>query len=210
MFTIKSELVLGLLAAFIVGLTLYFAHAAPARTVEGNNALPTSSSFHLISEAEEAKRTLTIKTTKPLPANSVFSADFVGNVLSERPAQTRAREELGVSAEVTIRRDLFDPATNFPFSDWGTFAAFNPEGHKYDDSLVVGLRASPFRFPYDVVAYDFLVSPSDVGLGLSFYAPPDLMGDRFAHWGLGYGRLWSFRYGGQANVFYLAFSTKDL
>jgi len=202
------------LIVIVIGVTLYFAAAQP-RVPASEVAIPTKNDFMFVAPKDAPNGTLHIHTTKDVPAGSDMLIDVRNYGLSESPAQKQARAEAGVQADYVRNRVFFDPAPDFPTTDFGTFAAVRT-GHKFhgfnndDGELVVGLRASPVRLLYGTVAPDFLVAPYDLGLGVSFYAPADLWGNRFNHWGVGAGRLWSTAHNGLcSDIVYLSFSTKD-
>jgi hypothetical protein len=201
----NPERIAAILAIGVVAITLTFVTSTP-RTVADNVVIPTSSSFHLVGDNDQASGTLRLKFNQAVPAGTVLDVDVRDDVVSERPEQKDARAKAGISASYVRNRDLLNPNKDFPFGDFGTFAAYDPSGA--DEHLVVGLRVSPFRFLYGTTAADGLLSNHRLGLGLSFYAPPDLFGHVFAHWGLGIGRLWSFDDRPEATVGYLSFSTK--
>lgn len=189
-------------ALIVVGATFFFA-SAPARTVAGNVPIPTKTNFQLIKYAGDADGTVHFKATKPIPVGTEFDLDILDNQLSERPEDRSARENLGFNAKLTRNRGLLE-VYDFPF-DLGTWAGYAPDINS-DSTFQVGLRVSPCRFLYGTTAPDFLVSPDHVGVGVSLYPPPDLLGHTWSHWGLGYGHLWAAGDGDSSNVFYLSFS----
>ncbi len=199
----NPERIAALLAIGVVAITLTFVTSAP-RTVSGNVLVPTSSSFHLVGDNDQAAATIHQVFDKAVPAGTVLDMDVRDDVVSERPEQKDARAKLGITVSVTRNRDFLNPNKDFPFGDFGTFAAYDPGAV---DHFTAGLRLSPFRIVYGVTSADFLVAPHRLGLGLSFYAPPDLFGHVFSHWGLGIGRLWGFDDRPEATVGYLSFST---
>lgn len=201
----NPERIAACVAILVVAATLFFVSSTP-RTIAGNVTIPTSSSFHLVGERDQAAGTLRLYFNQSVPAGTVLDVDVRDDVLSERPEQREARAKAGIAASYSRNRDFLDPNRDFPFGDFGTFAAYDPTG--VEDHLVVGLRVSPFRVLYGTTAADGLIADHRLGLGLSFYAPPDLFGHVFSHWGLGAGRLWSFDNRPEATVIYLSFSTQ--
>jgi len=199
----NPERIAACLAIIVVAATLFFVTSTP-RTVAGNVTIPTSSSFHLVGERDQAAGTLRLRFDQSVPAGTVLDVDVRDDVLSERPEQREARAKAGISASYSRNRDFLDPNRDFPFGDFGTFAAYDPGA---DDHFTAGIRLSPFRVLYGTTAADALIAPHRLGLGLSFYAPPDLFGHVFSHWGLGVGRLWGFDDRPEANIIYLSFST---
>lgn len=201
----NPERIAACLAVIVVAATLLFVSSTP-RTITGNVVIPTSSSFHMVAEKDQAAGTLRLRFGQAVPAGTVLDVDVRDDVLSERPEQREARAKAGISASVARNRNLIDPNRDFPFGDFGTFAAYDPGADS--DHLTVGLRLSPFRILYGTTAADALIAPHRLGLGLSFYAPPDLFGHVYSHWGLGVGRLWGFEDRPAATVAYLSFATQ--
>lgn len=72
----------------------------------------------------------------------------------------------------------------------------------------VGVRYSPVRFLDGVLAPDALVSPSQVGLGVSAYMPAHTITGVWRHLGLGLGYAVGFDGGGTGWVPYVALSTR--
>jgi hypothetical protein len=215
----RLEITLAIVAAILLAATIYFG-TATVRTVDGNVEIPTKTNFVVVEPKDAANGTLHLHTTKPIPAGNDLYVDVLHDGLSERPAQRTARTSAGLEATYTRNRALVEPIAGFPFGDWGTFAAVRtgPSAPGIEDTsagtdsgrFVVGLRTSPVRLLYGTVAPDLLLAPHDLGLGLSAYAPPDLWGGTFDHWGIGVGRLYSLARGGSAStIAYLSFSTWD-
>ena len=213
----KIQIVLAVIIALVLAATIYFGRTT-ARSVAGETILPVSTDFSFFLPETAADATLHLHTDRPIPAHADLFLDLRHGVLSEQPKQTAARESAGLVATVTQNRGLTQ-ATGFPFGDWGTFAALRTgtsvpglgsTGDSNDSGrFLVGLRSSPLRLLYGTVAPDLLLAPYDAGVGLSFYAP-DLWNKNLAHWGIGFGRLFSLARGGTStNVAYLAFSTWD-
>jgi hypothetical protein len=217
-FSLDTDEKLAIVAALVVlGVTMYFA-VAPVKTIANNVPIPTKTQFVLVKPKDAPNGTLHLHTTKPIPAGADLYVNVLHDALSETPAQKSARETAGLDAEYTRLRPFFVPVEKFPFSDWGTFAGARfgsryikgSDGGTADDRIVVGLRAAPFRLLYGTLAPDLLIAPHDLGLGISLYAPPDLCGGSFDHWGLGAAHLFSTSHaGGSSNLIYLSFSTFD-
>ena len=210
---ITGERIALALAIIVISATLFFA-SSPTRVVGDNVIIPTKTNFGLVSKPEQADATLHITAKKDIAAGKSIDIDVLNGVLSESKEQAKARSEFGIDAEVSRNRDFFDPAWKFPLSDFGTFGGYAPtrttkEGSLIDGGFVAGLRFSPFRALYDVVAPDILLSPKTAGLGVSFYLPSDRFGGIFDHWGIGYGHLWPTDGGRSSNIWYLSFSTKS-
>lgn len=198
-----------LVAVLVVISSTFFFLAAPQRSTADNNNISTSTQLHLWGKKDGASGTLKIKTTKTIMAGTDLLIDVDNNVVSEPKKQTAERERIGVDLSYQRNRSFIDPAYSFPFTDLGAFAAVIPSSSV--DDLVVGLRTSPVRLVYGTFAPDVLFAQHYVGVGLSMYAPQDIMGGVFAHWGIGAGHFWSVGDKNDevsANAIYISFSTK--
>jgi len=191
-------------AVAVIGVTFFFA-AAPARTIAGNIAIPTTTKFVAIKHAGAADGTVQLKATKDIPAGTVFDIDILDNQLSEKPEGRAARDALGFSIKERRIRAVVE-TYHFP-GDIGTWAGYAGDAGK-GDTFQVGFRFSPVRLLWGTTAPDALVSKDHVGVGLSFYPPPDLVGNMWSHWGIGYGHLWPTHSDNSSNVLYLSFSTQ--
>lgn len=196
----------------ILAITYFFVNVKPS-SLNGENVLPTSSSFQLLAGKDDARSSVKLQTSQVVPAGTILTFDERNGVFAEKPEQTALRKTLGITLAVERNRPFIDAAYHFPFSDLGTFAGFKAEGARsktgsdHDDSFVVGLRTSPCRLAFGILSPDLLASRYDVGAGLSVYLPPDILGSAFAHWGIGYAHLWPLDSGREDNIFYLSFST---
>ncbi len=82
-----------------------------------------------------------------------------------------------------------------PQYDIGAFAGFRPASRGYDklDPFTSGLRFSPIRLCYDVIAPDLVLTNEWAGAGASFYFPERLVGSDWKHLGLGVWYGYPFR-----------------
>jgi len=87
-----------------------------------------------------------------------------------------------------------------PQYDIGAFAGFRPASRGYErlDPFTAGLRFSPIRLGYDVVAPDLVITNEWAGAGASFFLPERLVGADWKHLGLGAWYGYPFR--GQASA----------
>jgi hypothetical protein len=202
-----EHLALGVLL-IIVTSSMYFA-SAPQAVIEDDNRVETTNALAAVAKKNGAAGTIHVKTTNTVAAGTEFDLNVYGNIVSEPREQTDPRTKAGIEITYTRNRSLIEPSYNFPFDDLGTFATVIPS--EQVDDLVVGLRISPARLVYGSIAPDILLAQHYMGLGISCYAPPDIMGRSFSHWGLGLGRFWGVGdTAGNADAWavYLSFSTK--
>jgi hypothetical protein len=202
----ESSTVLVILA--IVGVTFFFVTSKPANSINGNVNIDTKTQFQAWRKDGDAAGTVRFKATKDIPAGSEFELDIYNNQLSSSPEQRDLRAKLGIVAREDRNRGGIT-TYNPPF-DLGTWAGYAPEAKNEDKSSTfqVGVRIAPIRVLFDTIAPDALISSDHLGVGLSLYPPPDIVGDFWTHWGIGYGHLWPTSGGNPSNVFYLSFSTK--
>lgn len=196
-----EKVAIGVLA-LIIGAMIFFM-SAPVITVGNNVSLPTKTQFVTILPKDAANGVIKLETKKAIPAGISVDIDVLNNGVSESKEQAASREQSGISATYTRYRPLVAPAYGFPFSDFGTFATYK------DGEVIAGLRTSPARLLFGTISPDLLLSNKCAGVGLSFYASPDLFGSAYKHWGLGFGRLWPFSHGDSYSAIYLSFSTYD-
>ena len=94
-----------------------------------------------------------------------------------------------------------------PF-DIGAYAGsrvYNDSGD--ENGLDVGVRYSPVRFAYGIIAPDLLFSPRQAGIGVSFYAPTQTVAPFYQHLGIGLGYFADY-HGGSGWTPYLSLSTR--
>lgn len=85
-----------------------------------------------------------------------------------------------------------------PQWDIGTFAGYRSASSGTEsEPFTVGLRLSPVRLFYDVVAPDVVIAPDWAGVGASAFLPRDLVGDDLHH--LGFGAWYGFPYAGASH-----------
>ena len=70
--------------------------------------------------------------------------------------------------------------------DFGTFAAYQTGARGTgDDTFGTGIRYSPLRLAFGIVAPDAVITKDRGGIGFSLYAPDSLVGETASHIGLG-------------------------
>lgn len=69
--------------------------------------------------------------------------------------------------------------------DLGTWAAYRKGSTEDTSGFQTGIRYSPVRLGWGIVAPDLVVSADVVGGGFSFYPPPQFVGGWWRHIGLG-------------------------
>jgi hypothetical protein len=82
-----------------------------------------------------------------------------------------------------------------PQYDIGAFSGFRPASRGIDelDPFTAGLRFSPIRLCYDVVAPDVVITNDWAGAGASVYLPERFVGSDWKHLGLGAWYGWPYR-----------------
>jgi hypothetical protein len=180
-------------AVAVLVATVYFI-SPPARTVNGETAIPTQTALSFIAKKDQADASVKI--------NNRWLFDLYDGQLREQPAQAAERASAGFVIEQTDYHSFIEPAYRFRFDDFGAFYA---AGRNHGG--IAGIRVSPARLGYGLAAPDALIGMHDVGCGVSFYAPSGILGRWSRHCGVGFGHLWATDTGDSANVFYLAFST---
>ena len=85
----------------------------------------------------------------------------------------------GISLTYYRNRDFID--TRF---DLGTWAGYRTSGDGTESRFQPGIRYSPVRLGFDLVALDAVASRDVAGVGVSLY-PPDNFGRFWHHWGVG-------------------------
>ena len=188
----------------ILGATVWFATAAPARNVANDAPVPTTTAVHAIAHSGQATGTLGVHLAQDVPAGTDLLFDVLDDVVSEPLEQPAKRSAAGITVSYQRNRDIIDPSDSL-FTDWGTWAGGVVRGG--GGGLHGGFRCSPVRL-YGAVAPEVLIGEHELGAGVSFYPPPDVLGRVFRHWGLGIGHLWSTADGSSGTDIYLSFSTR--
>lgn len=194
------------LAALV--LTVAFAVSHPQRSIGNDVSVKLANDFHLVGTQDGARTTVEI-TPSPAAVGRTLRYDIRDNSVFE----TRDQAAAGY-AKVTQRRQrvLFD--LDWPLLDVGPFAGFDSHarkgvnGREADDRLQLGLAVSPVTLLYGTTAPELLLSRYDAGLGVSFYAPADLVGSGFSHIGIGYARMFDYRGGDSSNLFYARWTAR--
>lgn len=137
---------------------------------------------------------------------------YAGGVPYQERSQADANksgneEKPGWSYKWTVHRYPVDYDT-----DLGAWAGFrvasgsgdNPEG---ETGLDIGLRYSPVRFAYGIIAPDLLISPRQAGIGVSAYPPTKTVRYPFNKLGVGLGYLADYD-GGSGWTPYLSLSSR--
>jgi len=195
----NGEIVAIIAAVAILGGVVFFVSATP-RTVNGENAIPTKTAVSFIAEKGQADATIKVSS-----GGNDWLFDLSDGQLREPPDQAAKREAAEFRITQINQRPIIAPAYNFPFDDFGAFAATGAKR-----GTVAGIRASPARLDFGIkAAPDILIGTHDIGAGISLYAPGGILGPWSRHCGVGFGHLWATDSGDSANVFYLAFSTHN-
>lgn len=105
--------------------------------------------------------------------------------------------------ELVVHRYPFDWTT-----DLGAWAGFHTDTESQSGELDIGLRYSPIRLAYGVIAPDILVSPNQAGIGGSLYMPAQSTHGVWNSLGVGLGYAVEFDGGGDGWLPYLSLSTR--
>lgn len=105
--------------------------------------------------------------------------------------------------ELKVHRYPFDWST-----DLGAWGGFYTDPDEKSGKLDIGLRYSPVRLAYGVVAPDILVSPNQAGFGGSLYLPAQTGHGVWKHLGVGLGYTVEFDSGGGGWLPYVSLSTR--
>lgn len=167
-------------------LILVALHSRAAPKID--NAEPAKAGFprlHLLRGASDADRSLDIKDAKGGPLGRVLERDGV------------FYDPHGTPLETTVTSDLYLLKTQY---DFGTFAGYRgaSRGQEGLEPFSVGVRFSPIRIGYDVIAPDLVVSNQWAGAGASFYLPEHIVGPDWHH--LGAGLWYGYPFAGGSNA----------
>lgn len=154
----------------LVLLTLFMMSAPVAPLPSGATPVETKHAFELFRTRDEIDGMVTIQDRAGAPLGQYYLS---GSQLYQDPGL-----EQPAKLTLTRVRYLIDPAL-----DLGAFAAGS--AIQGQDRFQAGLRVSPVRLGYGLVAIDAVVSQDQVGLGASVYPPPDYFGPAWRHIGVG-------------------------
>ncbi len=186
------------LLAFTV-LTVWFNHPAPST----NGLQPvseTGADFHLLRHRGDGDGTLTVTAA---PSDLGHSARFV---LDDGRLYWPDDETPDAGLSATVRPSYyFADSTKLDLGAWG---AYNVRGRDSTGGrFQAGLRYSPVRLFYGIAAPDIVASEDVIGIGVSLYLPPRLVGRYIGHVGIGGWYAAPFDGGDEAWMYGLTFST---
>lgn len=183
-----------LIIAVLVGATYYFG-AAPG-SIAGQNAIGTESAFHVVRREHQTDGVLVVRGR-----DGALLGEFgiVDNQLYQTPQQERDG-----TLVASLRRDYFLLDSGFDFGAWAGYSS-----NKFDDERIdVGLRISPVRLLYGTIAPDLVAGTECVGLGVSLFPPPRLVGQHWRHLGIGAWYCAPYDGGDPGAVYGLSFSIR--
>ena len=185
--------VLGAFLAFI-----YFGGHGRAPDKENQVALVPTADTYLGVRSYDDKPEGTLKVTAPNGESWATSLYADGVPYQDK---SQAADSRGWKYEYTIHRYPAD--TDHDFGAWAGFRVSNTrsddasgDSSRNDSGIDIGIRYSPTRLFYGVVAPDLLVSPHQAGIGVSLYAPAQTVNHTLQHFGLGVGYMAGFDGGG--------------
>ncbi len=178
----------GVTGFLVIGVAVFLiaTHTRPAPRID--KATPAERGtprFHLWRGENDADRSLGISDAGGGPRGRVLERDGL------------FYDEIGSPLKTTVVEDYYFGKTHW---DLGAFAGFRPasRGHEGLDPFTAGVRFSPCRLGYDVIAPDLVITNQWAGAGVSFFAPERFVGPDWKHLGLGFWYGYPFR--GQADA----------
>ncbi len=200
---LSDRLSLGALVLFL-GATWWFGtHGGDSPDITGTVAVPTKVELHLVKRSTDADATTVITRLSDGEQLHLYRKHFGGIRADPKDIDKMDANGKRVWAVTdTSHYGLLDPGF-----DLGTFAGYTHwhQRHRLSE-FQVGIRVSPLRLLYGTLAIDGLITGQGAGFGFSAYLPPSLVGEDFAHLGVGVGRLYAFQHGQVGNTAYLSFS----
>jgi hypothetical protein len=192
------------LAAFAA--LIYFGHSGRTPDKGTQVALVPSASTWEGIRTNDDKPEATLAITAPNGDHFSLSLYADGVPYQER-AQSDANAKLDVpwKYEYTIHHYPLDFGVDI--GAWAGFRLDHAPEDKRSDAFDIGLRISPARFAYGVISPDLLVSPSQAGVGCSFYAPTQTVAPIWQHVGIGLAYVADY-HGGSGWCPYLSLSTR--
>lgn len=136
------------------------------------------------------------------PTGDRFNLSIYDNGLYQEREQAESNKDDGWKYKWVKHRYLTDYDI-----DVGSWVGFKVEGNGETSGIDVGVRYSPVRFAYGVIAPDILISPEQAGVGVSIYPVTQTVSPFFQHTGLGISYLADYD-GGSGWVPYLSISTR--
>ena len=118
-----------------------------------------------------------------------------------------AKDRKDWTYKYTVHRYTIDYGTDL--GSWLGFRSSRATATQASDTgLDCGLRLSPVRLVWGVLAPDILWSPNQVGIGASVYAPAQTVAPFWQHVGLGLGYMADYHGGGGSWMPYASLSTR--
>lgn len=190
----------GLIAGIVAAFAILVYAGGKGRTPEKADQValkPTNETFLGIRDHDDMPQS-TIEIEDPHGESFVLSlyADGV-------PYQPKGQPGNGWKYKYTVHRVPIDYDL-----DLGGWAGLRVGPNAQDThGLDMGIRYSPVRFAYGVISPDLLVSPRQIGLGVSAYPPSQTVNYRWQHLGLGLAYMADYR-GGSGWMPYASLSTR--
>lgn len=203
-----SNPVLPVIVLAVFAALIYFGHGG--RTPDKGTQvalLPTSATWEGI-RTNDNKPEGTLVVTAP-------SGDLFSLSLYDGGVPYQEREQRDRNAELTTPWKYEYIVHRYPADydlDLGVWAGFrlsrsDSEESNRSDAFDIGLRFSPVRYAYGIIAPDLLISPNQAGVGVSFYAPTQTVSPLWQHLGIGFGYVADY-HGGAGWCPYLSLSTR--
>lgn len=188
---------------------IYFGHSGRTPDKGTQVALaPSSTTWEGIRTNDDKPEGTLVVTS---PGGDPFSLSlYAGGVPYQERAQRDTNEKLTNpwKYDYTIHRYPID--IDLDLGAWAGFRISDNDDDEDSDrseAFDIGLRVSPVRLAYGVVSPDILVSPSQAGVGVSFYAPSQSVSPLWQHLGVGIGYVADY-HGGAGWIPYLSLTTR--
>lgn len=170
-------------------------------------ALKPTDNTYLGIRNHDDKPESTLELTSPAGEHWGLSL-YAGGVPYQEREQAEANgksDKPGWSYKWTVHRYPIDYDTDL--GAWAGFRVSDSGKGDHNGVFDVGLRYSPVRFAYGVIAPDLLLSPRQAGVGVSFYPPAQSVSYNLQHLGVGVAYMADFD-GGTGWCPYLSLSTR--
>lgn len=167
------------LGGALTALALYFVFQKGAPSVANKVLIPeTTPRFHLFRSEDQGHGSLT--------ATDRETGATLGEYVTDRAGRVHETPEQAASGRIKLTRTA-DYFALDPSLDLGAWAGYWNHGTASDSRSApwqAGIRISPVRLAFDVVAPDAVLSADGLGAGLSIY-PPASWSTRWCHIGVG-------------------------
>lgn len=204
---LKGLPVIGIILALVL-----IAYSSKSAGPEKKDQVPLKVTANTYSgiEYDDDKSEADVELTSPHGDKWALSV-YDGSMLYEGKLQAAANQAAADRGEgkwtykYIVHRRPID--FNIDLGAWAGFRSSGVAGRSGEAGFDIGLRLSPVRLGWGMLAPDFLLSPHQAGIGASLYAPTRTVSPFWQHIGIGLGYCVDFD-GGSGWVPYAAISTR--